>query len=225
MRGITFIDLSNETLKWHTADDWGLVMTSKVIGRPPIKDKYIELKDRDGDLDFTDALTGIPAYGTRTLSFDFEYLDDPKRWTEIFADICNALHGRRLKIFEPDDSAYYYLGRVSVGEPSGGLVKSFPITVKADTWKIKVKESSFVTSNIETLHGKTLVIQNNGRKTVSPIVITTADASFTVDNVTYAVEAAGTYQFPRLRFAPGRNLVSIVSGSGELRFRFQEGAM
>ena len=159
MRGIEFIDLSNDTLRRHTADDWGLVMSAKVIGRPEEKRKVVTLNDRDGDLDFTDALTGVPAYGTRELYFTFEYLDDPKEWTELFTEICNFIHGRRLKIFEPDDQDYYYLGRASVGDPSGGLVKAFTITVTADTWKYKATGETVVTEAVKA--GKTIVQPND----------------------------------------------------------------
>lgn len=222
MRGIEFIDLSNDTLRRHTADDWGLVMAFKSIGTPKVKEKYIELADRDGDLDFTDALMGVPAYGTRELSFDFEYLDDPKAWTELFTEIRNFLHGRRVQIFEPDDSDYYYLGRASVSDPSGGLVKTFSVTVKADTWKYKATGETVITATVEA--GKTIVLPND-RRPVSPIITTTGAATFSFGNVNYSIAGAGKFQFPKLRLAYGSNHITIVSGSGEITFRYQEGAI
>lgn len=222
MRGIEFIDLSNDTLRRHTADDWGLVMNGKAIGTPPPKEKYIELADRDGDLDFTDALTKFPAYGMRGLSFDFEYLDDPKEWTELFTEIRNFLHGRRLKIFEPDDPDYYYLGRVSVGDPSGGLVKAFSVTVKADTWKYKATGETVITAPVEA--GKTIILPNDWRP-VSPIITTTGAVTFSFGDVNYSIAGAGDFQFPKLRLTYGSNRISIVSGSGEITFKYQEGAI
>ena len=222
MRGIEFIDLSNDTLRRHSADDWGLVMAFKNIGTPKVKDKYIELADRDGDLDFTDALMGVPAYGTRELSFDFEYLDDPKAWTELFTEIRNFLHGRRVKIFEPDDLDYYYLGRASVSDPSGGLVKTFSVSVKADTWKYKVYGETVVTEVVTA--GKTIYLENDWRP-VSPIITTTGAVTFSFDGVNYSIAGAGDFQFPKLRLAYGSNRITIVSGSGEITFRYQEGAI
>ena len=222
MRGITFTDLSNDTLRRHTADDWGLVMNSKIIRTPPIKEKYIELADRDGDLDFTDALTGVPAYGTRELSFTFEYLDDPKLWTELFSDVKNFLHGRRMKIVEPDDPAYYYTGRVTVGDASDGLVKTFSVTVKADTWKYKATGETVVTEAVEA--DKTIVLMND-RRPVSPIITTSGAVSFSVNGVNYSIAGAGDFQFPKLRLAYGENHVLILSGSGEITFKYHEGAI
>lgn len=222
MRGIEFIDPSNETLRRHTANDWGLVMGAKVIGSPPPKEKYIELADRDGDLDFTDALTGIPAYGTRGLSFSFEYLDDPKEWTRLFTEIRNFLHGRRMKIFEPDDLDYYYTGRVTVDDPSGGLVKTFSVTVKADTWKHKATGETVVSEAVEA--DKTIVLMNDWRP-VSPTITTTGAVSFSFKGTNYAIAGAGDFRFPKLRLAYGENEILILSGSGEITFRYHEGAI
>ena len=222
MRGIRFTDLSNETLTRHTADDWGLVMTDKVIGTPPLKEKYVELADRDGDLDFTDALMGIPVYGTRGLSFNFEYLDDPSEWTKLFTEIRNSLHGRRMKIFEPDDPAYYYTGRVTVDDPSGGLVKAFTVTVKADTWKHKATGETVVSEAVEA--DKIIVLMNDWRP-VSPTITTTGAVSFSVGGVNYSIAGAGDFRFPKLRLAYGENEILILSGSGEISFRYHEGAI
>ena len=222
MRGIEFIDLSNETLKRHTADDWGLVMTSKVIGTPTVKEKIVDLADRDGVLDYTDALLGVPAYNTRELSFDFEYLDDPKTWTNLFTEIRNFLHGRRVKIFEPDDSNYYYLGRVTVGEPSGGLVKAFSVTVKADTWKYKSTGETTVTTAVTA--NKTITLSNDWRP-VSPVITPTGAVTFSFGGVNYSIAGAGTFRFPKIRLAHGENKFTIVNGSGNITFKYQEGAI
>jgi len=222
MRGIEFIDLSNNTLRRHTADDWGLVMTSKVIGTPKVKSKSITLNDRDGDLDFTDALTGVPAYGTRELSFEFEYLDDPAEWTEIFTDIRNFIHGQRLKIFEPDDPNYYYLGRAEVGNPSGGLVKAFAINVIADTWKYKATGKTVV--KYTATAGGTIIISNDWRP-VSPTITTTGQVAFSFGGVNYSIAGAGDYRFPKLRLTHGANRINVTSGSGTITFAYQEGAL
>lgn len=222
MRGIDFIDLSNETLRRHTADDWGLVMTRKVIGTPAVKEKLVDLADRDGVLDFTDALLGVPAYNTRELSFDFEYLDSPSEWTSLFTEIRNFLHGRRLKIFEPDDLGYYYLGRVSVSDASGGLVKAFSVTVKADTWKYKASGETVVTEAVEA--DRTIILPNDWRP-VSPIITTTGAVTFSFGGVNYSIAGAGTFRFPKIRLAYGENRIAIISGLGEITFKYQEGAM
>lgn len=222
MRGIEFVGLTDTTFKRHTANDWGLVMSEKVIGTPAVKERIVDLADRDGVLDFTESLTGVPAYETRELSFTFEYLDSLKDWPEIIDDIRNFLHGRRLKIFEPDDPNYYYIGRVSVGDPSSGLVKVFTVTVTADTWKYPISGETTVTEPVEP--SKTIVLPNSWRP-VCPTITTTGAVTFEFGGVNYSIAGAGTFRFPKFRLSYGSNMVTIVSGSGEITFTYQEGAI
>jgi hypothetical protein len=127
-----------------------------------------------------------------------------------------------LKIFEPDDPNYYYLGRVSVREPSGGLVKAFSVTVKADTWKYKASGETTVKGAVKA--NTTIVLPNDWRP-VSPIITTTGAVTFSFGGVNYSIAGAGTFQFPKIRLAHGENKITILSGSGEITFKYQEGAM
>ncbi len=222
MRGITFLDASNESFRRHTADDWDLVMTKKVIGTPPVKWKTVELKDRDGDLDFTNALRGVPSYGSRELSFSFEYLGSPEEWSTLVNDIRGFLHGRRLKIREPDDLHYYYLGYAEMSDPTGGLVKSFTVTVRADTWKYKNGSATTVT---ETATAGTVIRLVNDWRPVVPRIRTTGAVTLSFNGTTYTISGAGSFRFPKMVLKYGLNPIEIVSGSGEITFTYQEGAI
>ena len=222
MRGIEFVDLKNETFRRHTADDWHLVMNEKVIGTPTVKSRTIDLADRDGVLDFTESLTGAPAYETRTLSFRFEYLDSLDEWPEIITEIRNFLHGKRVKIHEPDDPDYYYIGRVSVGDPSGGLVKALSVDVIADTWKYPITGETIVTEAVAA--SKTVNLVNSWRP-VCPTIKTTEAVTFSFNDTNYSIAGAGTFRFPKFRLGYGLNVVTIVSGSGTITFTYQEGAL
>ena len=222
MRGIEFVSLTDDTFRRHTADDWGLVMNRKIIGTPAVKEKIINLSDRDGVLDHTESLTGVPAYDTRELSFYFEYLDRIEDWAYIFTEIRNFIHGRRLKIYEPDDPNYYYIGRASVSDPSGGRVKSFTITVRADTWKYPITGETVVT---EVVTASREIILHNSWRSVCPTITTTGAVTFEFSDVNYSIAGAGTFRFPKFRLSYGENRVKIVSGSGEITFTYQEGAI
>lgn len=222
MRGIEFVSLTDDLFRRHTADDWGLVMSAKVIGTPAVKEKIIDLADRDGVLDYTESLTGVPAYETRELSFTFEYLDSIDEWADLFTEIRNFLHGRRMKIHEPDDPNYYYIGRATVSDPSGGLVKTFTVTVRADTWKYPITGETRVTEAVTT--SRTIILMNNWRP-VCPTITTTGAVTFEFGSVNYSIAGAGTFRFPRFRLGYGANRVTILSGSGEITFTYQEGAI
>lgn len=222
MRGIRFSDVNDITFTRHTADDWGLVMNEKIIGTPTLKNKTVELNDRDGVLDSTTALRGVPSYEARELRFDFEYLDAPEDWTKLFTEIRGFLHGRRVMIQEPDDDDYYYLGRVEVGDPKGGLVKNFTVTVKADTWKYKNGDPTTVTRTVST--GSKISLVNDWRP-VSPSITTTGAVSFSFKGTIYSISGAGAFRFPKLILTYGVNTIEVLSGSGEITFTYQEGAI
>ena len=226
MRGIRFTDLNDDTFMRHTADDWGLVMSTKVIGTPPLKRKTVELNDRDGVLDYTTALRGVPSYGARVLTFVFEYLDSVEGWTELFSEIKGFLHGRRVKIEEPDDTNYYYLGRAEVSDPTGdsfsGPVKIFTVTVQADTWKYKNGPITPATWNAAA--GARVLLTNDWRP-VSPTIATTGAVSFEFNGRIYSIAGAGTFRFPTFTLGHGVNTVEIKSGSGDITFTYPEGAI
>lgn len=221
MRGITFTDLSTSASK-HTGSDWDLVMSKKEIGTPKVKRKAIDLPDRDGILDYTTALRGVPSYETRTLSFTFEFCGSLDIWTALFTEIRNFLHGKRLRIDEPDDIAYYYLGRAEVSDPSGSVVKTFEVTVTADTWKYPASGETTISGTITT--DGTLNLPNDWRPVV-PKVTATATCAFTFKGVTYSISAAGIFVFPKLVLGYGGNKITFVSGSGTITFTYQEGAL
>lgn len=222
MRGIRFTDLNDDTYSRHTADDWDLVMAEKNIGTPAVKYKSVELNDRDGVLDFTTALRGVPSYGTRTLSFRFDYLGSHDGWTALFTEIKGFLHGRRVKVQEPDDEAYYYLGRVSVSDPTGGLVKSFTVTVTADTWRYK--NGPITAATWPVIAGSTIMLTNDWRP-VCPTITTTGTVTFTYGGRIYSLAGAGTFQFPTMMLGYGMNTIEVSDGTGEITFTYQEGAI
>lgn len=221
-RGIRFVDLITGEER-HTVTNWDLVMSRKIIGTPKLKYKSVTLPDRDGDLDYTDALFGVPLYENRTLEFTFEYLEDPRMWNERFIDIRNFLHGRKVKLYDPDDSgAYYYTGRVEVGDPEGGLVKIFEVKVSANPWKLKA--SGETVKAIAATPNTTFRIMNDW-KPVVPAITTDALVSIQFGNVIYTMEGSGTFKFPKMLLHHGENVMSVVSGTANVTFTYQEGAI
>lgn len=221
-RGILFVNLATGE-KRHTASDWNLVMSRKIIGTPKLKYKSVALPDRDGDLDYTDALFGVPLYENRLLEFTFEYLDDPQIWNDRYKDIRNFLHGQKMKLYDPDDSgSYFYTGRVEMGDPSGGLVRIFEVKVSANPWKLKASGETVVT--FETSPEATLTLINDW-KPVIPTITTDDLVSIQFGNVIYTMDGSGTFKFPKMLLRHGRNIMTVVSGTANVTFTYQEGAI
>lgn len=110
MNGVIFNDK-------HTYRDWGLLMKTRPnISPPKPKLKLIEVPGSDSVIDLTESLTGMVHYEMRTICFEFVMMEDRSRWTSIYSDIMNYLHGKRVRIILDDDPNYCYTGRVSVGD-------------------------------------------------------------------------------------------------------------
>ena len=101
----------------NTWDDWKLVPTSRPVFNPPsLKRRTVDIPGADSFLDVSEALTGYPVYENREGSFEFTVLNGYKEWYEAFSDICDYLHGQKMKAILEDDKNYYYEGRFTVNE-------------------------------------------------------------------------------------------------------------
>ena len=122
---ITFIDPEDETIKKNTWTNWHLVPTSRPLVNPPTpKTNYVDIPGADGSLDYTEALSSVVHYGTREGSWEFyvavyatEYdkIGDFEGWYDLYNDILNFLHGKKLKFtLDSEDSKYVWYGRLTV---------------------------------------------------------------------------------------------------------------
>lgn len=99
----------------NTWEDWHIVPTSRPVFNPPsLKKKTLDIQGGDGLIDLSEALTGYPLFNNREGSFEFIVINDYAPWYEIYSEICNYLHGRRMKAVLEDESGYYYEGRFTV---------------------------------------------------------------------------------------------------------------
>lgn len=98
----------------HTYRDYGLFPKSKMSVQPPdVRETYIDIAGRDGELDLSEVLTGYPTYGSRDAKFEFTVIDR-SRWDHVYSRLMNEIHGRKMYVIIDEDSKYYYTGRVKV---------------------------------------------------------------------------------------------------------------
>lgn len=123
--GVTFKKLSDPTAPsplqfntLHSFRDLELYPTAKpVITAPAPKTNTLDIPGADGELDFTEALTGDVNYSNRKGTFPYVYIGDRKNWDDKYHDILNLLHGYRMGFELDDDPGGYYAGRLTVQEP------------------------------------------------------------------------------------------------------------
>lgn len=105
----------------NTWTDWHLVPSTRPVVNPPKpKTQYVDIPGADGSIDLTDSLAGRPVFSDREGSFDFIVLNDYNidnydyNWIDVYTEILQYLHGRRMTMFLEDDPEYYYEGRFEV---------------------------------------------------------------------------------------------------------------
>lgn len=132
---LIYVEGSN-LLAYDTYANWGLIPTGRLTINPAdFREKYLEIPGREGELDITDILTGEPVLKNRTGSWDFyvvpygyAFVSDENPSTamrnktpeQMCRTVYNAIHGKKVQVYFPDDLNHYYSGRVKVKSWSPG---------------------------------------------------------------------------------------------------------
>ena len=220
--GVTFGD-------YHTYNDWGLVLTGPVaVSLPVAQTNLIEIPGRSGLLDLSEALTGAPAYSSRTLRANLAALVAPEDWASMYATILNAIHGQRLNIVLDEDPDYYLTGRVTVEEPTwqDGFWR-LTISAVCDPYRLRPYVSQVEADLAAT--DTVLELDNDAMPTPLTAAVT-AETVLTWDGASIALSAGSEVTLSRLLPAGGAtirarcanpiaaltvNIEPVQSGSGD----------
>lgn len=230
MKGISFNDK-------HSYRDFGMVLTSKEIGIPSVKENKVSVNGMDGAVDLSEALTGYVNYENRKLSFTFTVIDRKELWLNILSSVSMQLHGKTMKVVFDDDKDFFYKGRVLVNKFKSSKAHSeIVIDVDAEPFKYRREQSigqwlwdSFnfrtgiaqITSYVveETLE----VVIVNTRANVCPEFVSTVQMEIVFDGETYTMQA-GTKKFYDIVFTEGFNNI-IFRGTGAVDVVFRMGEL
>lgn len=202
--------------KYNTAYDWGLLLTAKDLTPPDPKTNYVQLDGMSGSLDLSEALTGEVAYNDRTLTASFVSTDGTfAERVVLLRDVTAALHGRKVRIVDPDDLEHYLLGRCKVKAVQTPSYMELSIEATCEPWRYAINE----TERRVDAPGD-VVIRNEGSRTVCPVLTVTGTVSITVNGATSKLDT-GDYKITDLRLVPGVNVVG-VSGTGSVTFTYRE---
>lgn len=222
MRGITIIDIASGVSK-HTGDDWDLIMSEKMIGTPAPRIMTVEMLDRDGDLDLSETVRGRVSYKNRALSFSFTCTAHQSTWADLRAEIAGFVHGKRLKLVDPDTPNHYYIGRCALSEPSyiGGAIMFFTIDVDAYPYRLSNTETEV---SVSVSAGDSVSLKNDVMPVV-PTIEASADMTITFGSFSSSLASGSTYQIPEITLENGENTIGITSGSGTITFKYRQGAI
>lgn len=134
----------------------GLQLMGVQIGLPDVKTQTVSVPGADGELDLTDALTGEPVFGNRTIKLKLGFC--PRGSFDFYA-FAAAVHGQRRKL-ELDGRDGYYIGRCTVGTPDTSQDRTiFDLTINADPYRFDPATTSItiprVLRSANTMVGKT----------------------------------------------------------------------
>lgn len=200
--------------------DFSLILTGKTIGSPEPKTSIVEIEGGDGELDYTEYF-GDVFFNNRTLTFDFETIISPSEFPSLFSQIQNALHGKKMKVRLSEDSDFYYYGRVIVNEwKSNKRIGKITIEVDADPYKYRNFETI---RTISVNDNTTNFVLNNLRKRATPSIEVSGEVTLTFENTLYTL-ATGEYLDSSITLKEGNNYF-IISGTGTITFKYQEGGL
>ena len=237
MNGVLFGDK-------HSYRDWKLITKSRpVISSPNPKTTYIDIPEADGQLDLTETLTGEVKYENRTITFEFTVIEARKRWSLIYSEIMNYLHGQRMQVFLDEDPNHYYLGRFTVDQwESDKKTSTLVISGNVDPYKYELITSledwKWDTFNFESdviRHYVDIEVDDEleftvygSRKSVVPSFIVDLDEGETVmqvvyRNVTYNLQE-GTNRVVNITIKDGESTFTFI-GHGKVSIDFRGGSL
>lgn len=133
MKGVLFGDK-------HSYRDWGLVLASRPKISPPTpKTVYIDIPSANGKIDLTESLTGDVSYDNRIIFLEFSIVQDRSEWSRMYSEILDYMQGKKIEIVLDEDSYFYYIGRVTVGEWEAEKASSL-LTIEVDAEPFKLEK-------------------------------------------------------------------------------------
>lgn len=99
----------------NTWDYYHMAPTSRpFVKAPKVKTEYVDVPGANGQLDYTEVLTGGVRYGNRTGEWSFMVDNGYWDWPVLYSDLLEYIHGKRHKIVLSDDPEYFYIGRLEL---------------------------------------------------------------------------------------------------------------
>lgn len=207
--------------KFNTWYDWRLILTAKDIPDAEPKTNYVALDGMSGTLDLSEALTGEITYNDRNITASFWTNNGNRKEREkLLRDIRIALHGKKVKIIEPDDPDHYFLGRIKI-KSSKNIIPyaEFSIEATCEPWRYSLDDTErIVDVNNQTI--TSVVINNNGVKTLSPVITVKGAVNIVYNGVTTPL-TDGSYKISDIKLRHGVNIIG-VSGNGSATFTYKE---
>lgn len=221
----------------HSFNDWGIILSSKVISPPEPQLNRVNVPLRDGSIDLTESLTDDIKFKDRKITLNFT-VTDRATWTAKVSEVENYLHGKQMKIVFDDDLAFYYFGRASVNKWEtnkniGSLViectvepfKYDMVSSAVDwEWDIFDFEEGIINETGELIvYGETTISLICRRKRMFPIFTASDAMTVKYDDETFHL-AAGEQKLYGVFLCEGVNELTF-NGNGTVSIDYKGGSL
>ncbi len=126
----------------NTFKDYGLLIQSLTISEAQPKEEIIDIPGADGQLDFSQSLTGDIKYQNRTITISLAKSKNQNCFGE-YSKIQNDLHGKIMKIILSNDRNFFYKGKVKVKDfDRYQLIHSIDIECDVEPYKYDINSSN-----------------------------------------------------------------------------------
>lgn len=189
-------------------DKYGIYISSHIsVEIPEVNQYVIEVPNRNGALDLTDAIYGYPTYKNRKIEFDIVV---PSYNSANLASFINDHHGRYRKIAFSDGLSFYYKGRIFIKEVTESLYKQFlqaKVEIEAEPFKYSTKPKGF---NLATLTASQKIeVENLGYPTFA--IWDGVGVEFLLNDKTYQI--SNKMELKKAILQHGKNTIQIIRGN------------
>lgn len=123
-------------------DLFGLILSSYNIAPPEVKQNFVSVPGRNGDLDFSEALTGYPLYGNRLITLTLGGKMSRKMWFQTRTNVLNSVHNKQVQLIFDEDDQFFWQGRATVQDDFsiGQQVATFSVQINAQPYKLELRD-------------------------------------------------------------------------------------
>ena len=221
----------------NTYKDYKLLIQSLLISTPNPKEELIDIPGADGELDFSESLTGDIKYQKRTITISLAKRKNESCLAE-YSRIQNDLHSKIMKIILSEDANFYYYGKVKVKDYDRySLLHTIDIECDVEPYKYDLTSSDedwlwdpfdFETGIInETrdliVDGELEVSILGRRQKVVPKFVCENPLQLIFNEQTYNLPAGGSYS-PDIEICEGENILKFI-GNGTVTIEYRGGSL
>lgn len=211
--------LFDEIKSW---DDLHMMLIDVDRQSPVPKRTVINIPGRNGVLDLT-ASIGKQRYENINVILKFAIEDYSRNWMEIFAEIREKLHAKKMHVSIGENSEWYYDAFVTVNAKNNNNMGT--VIVNLDAYAFEMAKTEYNRSVIATPSGTTVTAPMRYDLDVVPVFSTNGTVACRFNGQNYEFDGAGDHESADIVFQKGNNTVKLTGNNINVTITFREGRL